>query len=1001
MNNSLRNLIKNFNPIVSSQRHTTKRKAWREGLLLHLLLLFLLTTQCPAALAQDNGIANLRQYFSTYTNPLFPNLGKINVEDIRTDAQTKHMTIVLSDNFIAQPLTPLIVGDLYAEVKRLLPMPYNTYDVSIFAAGFPIEHLIPTSMLDGSDTARVYRRELYKGNPWVTPASLPYTIKKGLQGRHLGICQSHGKYYNHAKQEWVWQRPRLFCTTEDMFTQTFVVPYLIPMLQNAGAVVFTPRERDWQKQEIIIDNDFIMDGSRYEERVSKYHWLYGGVGFAHRHEGYENGENPFRMGTFQMTEATRDNKMTSDVVWIPDVLVEDDYAVYVSYQTVPNSIPDANYTVKHSGVSTTFKVNQQMGGGTWVYLGTFHFTKGLSEDNCIILNNLSNYKGVVTADAVRLGGGMGNIVRGDSTMSLPIGSDLPRFLEAARYSAQWYGMPDSVYSPRGNDDGRDDVNTRPFTINYLTKGSNYLRGDSGLNVPIEMYMAVHSDAGFRTDNTLVGSLGIYTTGFYEGKTATGLSRLVSRDLADLVMTQINADLSRELGFWNRRDLYDRNYGESRDPQCPAILLEMLSHQNWADMCFGHDPWFKFLMARSIYKGILRFLSTIHGGKDYVVQPLPVAGISAEANRDKSEITLHWTPRLDVSEPTANPDGYVVYTKKAGEDFDNGHYVGGDNCTYQMQAEAGVLYSFRVAAVNEGGQSLPSDEVCAAFSANPGAPSILMVDAFQRMAGPLPFDNELNSGFDFDRDPGVIDVKSPGYCGRQLSFDKTKYGKETGDGMGVSSDEWEGMILAGNTHNYSVLGAMDILAKHPDCNISSTNPAQLASLDLRSYNIADFILGAQKDDGYSLTRRKAFTPEMLSAISQLTLQGTSIMVSGAFIGSDAHNAGEDGFIADKLKYRFTVSVPTDSICSVQGLNSTADIYSRPSEQNYWIRQSDVIEPVGGSFSTMAYKSGGYSAAIAYPGPGYRVMAFGFPLECIKDDEVRRGILGIAVDYLLGK
>ena len=95
------------------------------------------------------------------------------------------------------------------------------------------------------------------------------------------------------------------------------------------------------------------------------------------------------------------------------------------------------------------------------------------------------------------------------------------------------------------------------------------------------------------------------------------------------------------------------------------------------------------------------------------------------------------------------------------------------------------------------------------------------------------------------------------------------------------------------------------------------------------------------------------------------------------------------------------VPTDSICAIQGLNSTATIYSRPSEQNYWVRSTDVIEPVGGAFSSMAYANGGYSAAIAYPGPGYRVMAFGFPLECIKDDEIRRNIFAIAIDYLLSK
>ncbi len=35
----------------------------------------------------------------------------------------------------------------------------------------------------------------------------------------------------------------------------FVLPYVIPMPENAGAIVYTPRERDTQKNEIIVDND--------------------------------------------------------------------------------------------------------------------------------------------------------------------------------------------------------------------------------------------------------------------------------------------------------------------------------------------------------------------------------------------------------------------------------------------------------------------------------------------------------------------------------------------------------------------------------------------------------------------------------------------------------------------------------------------------------------------------------------------------------------------------
>lgn len=962
------------------------------------LAAFCLCTSLCFPQKADGCKAVLRQYFADYTNPAFPNLGKITVENIVTDARLKSMVIRLSENFGYMPITPLVVGDLYADMARILPVPLNAYRLTILAGNTPIEQLIPTHQLDRPDTARVYKREPHKGNPWVTPLSMPYTIKKGLQGRHLCVWQSHGRYFSHAKQEWIWQRPRLYCTSEDLLTQTFVVPYVIPMLQNAGAIVFTPRERDWQKNEVIIDNDRIVDGSRYVERTAKYEWQEGGYGFGLSQQTWLNGDNPFQKGTYRMVEATQNRHQTSEVVWVPEITQEGDYAVYVSYHTLPNSISDAEYTVTHGGVTTKFRVNQQMGGGTWVYLGTFHFAAGKSESNCVTLSNLSNYRGVVTADAVRFGGGMGNILRSCDNMSVPIGSGMPRCLEAARYSAQWYGFPDSIYSPRGNDDYSDDINTRARAENLLAMGSNYFTCDSGLCVPIELSLAIHSDAGFHRDNTLVGTLGVYTTGFDEGRTATGLSRLVSRDLADMVMTQVCKDMEHHLGFWTRRDMWDRNYGETREPRFPAMILEMFSHQNWADMRFAHDPYFKFLFSRAIYKGVVRFLSTVHGERDCVIQPLPVVAVSAEAIPDKGQITVRWTPQADATEPTATPTGYIVYIKTPGSDFNNGYYVRGDNTSFTIQADPGLLYSFRVAAVNDGGYSMMSDEVCAAIGAA-NAPSLLLVDAFQRLASPLPFDNESTGGFDFDRDPGVIDVKSPGFCGRQQGFDKNNYGKENATGFGISSDEYEGMILAGNTHDYSTRHATDILTKHPGYNISSCTPALLSELDLRPYRLADFIFGAQKDDGYSLTRRKAFTPQIQSAISQLILQGASVLISGAFVGSDMTTPDDAGFLANKLKYRFVTATPTDSICAVEGLGHSTTLWTRPNEQNYWVRSTDVIEGIGGAFNTMIYGSSGYAAAIAYPGNDYRVMAFGFPIDCITDAETRRNIMDIAVSYLL--
>lgn len=87
------------------------------------------------------------------------------------------------------------------------------------------------------------------------------------------------------------------------------------------------------------------------------------------------------------------------------------YAVYVSYQTLPNSVSDAKYLVFHKGGVTEFKVNQRIGGGTWVYLGTFEFDKGSNDYGMVVLSNESSENGVICADAVRFGGGMGNISR--------------------------------------------------------------------------------------------------------------------------------------------------------------------------------------------------------------------------------------------------------------------------------------------------------------------------------------------------------------------------------------------------------------------------------------------------------------------------------------------------------------------------------------------------------------------------------------------------------------
>jgi predicted outer membrane repeat protein len=239
----------------------------------------------------------------------------------------------------------------------------NISGTTIFSNNISIDELIPNRLVDNSDKSRMWGDIEYKDQPWVFNLSRPLKITRGLQNRHLSLWASHGRYYNVNSKKWEWQRPNLFCTCEDLFTQTTVVPYLIPMLQNAGAIVFTPRERDWQKNEVIVDND--NPQKYYMETGWKNKWSDTEIkGFVYRNGTYNDGENPFQNGTARMAAAVSRKSGTCGISYTPNIPVSGKYAVYVSYQTLPNSIPDAEYIVWHQGEKTVFKVNQTMGGST-------------------------------------------------------------------------------------------------------------------------------------------------------------------------------------------------------------------------------------------------------------------------------------------------------------------------------------------------------------------------------------------------------------------------------------------------------------------------------------------------------------------------------------------------------------------------------------------------------------------------------------------------------------
>ena len=901
---------------------------------------------------------------------------------------------------------------------------------------------------------------------WVTNSSAPHKVSNGLQGRHLSIWPSHGRYYNAKTGMWEWQRPQIFCTTEDLLSHSIVVPYLLPMLENAGANVFVPRERDIQREEYLVDNDLAMSG--FMEIAGGEAWSKAPrAGYAISKGIYHDGERPFSKGTARIIRSTQGQNI-SKAFYRPNIRVGGRYAVYVSYQTVEGSVDDAEYTVVHQGQSTRFRVNQRMGSGTWVYLGTFEFDSNSTYSNYVMVSNHSSRRGFVTTDAVRFGGGMGSHERGGRT------SGMPRALEASRYWAQYAGAPRAVVvSKGGHDDYGDDVNTRSLMSNWLSYGSvtnptednkggvsasdtitlseavakayldsikasgadsitlaqadsvagaiadsvaripfqhiNAVNGKTMTGrVPIDLQIGLHTDAGWSRDfTTPYGTLAICTSQFNSNRLAAGSSRKQSFDLACDLLYNVSRDLKKRFGEWVTREVWDRNYSETRLPAQPSAILEMLSHENFPDMRLAHDPFFKFSLARSIYITILKYLARVDG-KKAVVQPLAPIKFQARSLR-ANVLTLSWSPQDDEYEPTARPTSYNIYTRIGERGYDNGRSV--KSTEFRLALQANKIYRFRVTAVNSGGESFPTEELVALY--NPEAKqTVMIINAFHRLSSPTVIETDSTCGFDIVDDIGLSYGTTAAWVGRQIVFDKSKAGQH--NGLGYSDTSLLGRYVAGNDFNYAYTHA-DAISRAGRYNIvSMSSEAADSALSLSQYPMLDIIIGNEKADGHSLRPYKAFSKTLQSVISDYQSKGGGVFASGSFIASDMQHDSDSLWLAQSLNIRGggvdRIMQPLDNSTEGDTIyfgTDPVEVYRHINANHYASVASDILMPSDSTNSIQGGIQGGEAAAARdsrqwtyatgqpasafYDDGKNRVYALGFPFECIKGQEARRRVM----------
>ena len=996
------------------------------------ILLAILAIQIPAA-AQEFTAEQIDRVQQTVKACLPDNMGigQLKAKSVAASADT--IVVDLSENFGDVPFTTASVDRLKSDIREALGPEYAGRPVKLTISGNDID--LYFSNFD-SDYKRSHK-------PFVTEIDPSRHYKRALDGNIVAVWPSHGWYFEPLLNRWEWQRARMFQTVEDMYTHSYMIPFIMPMLENAGAYVWDARERDTHNFGAVVDNDGGEAQRGYAEQNGKNKWENGKTaGFAYRRQTYKDFENPFNEGTFRQVKAIKDKKKVSTASWSVDMPEAGTYALYISYKTVQNSVSDATYTVRSLDGTREFRIDQTMGGGVWVYIGSFQLAKGMNQD-LVTLSNLSEQKnGIITADAIRVGGGKGNIIRrvalpteqnkaiaakngdekylGKEDMDYQyVGSgEHPWFHIGARYYLQWAGFPHEVYSTSdGINDYVDDYRCRGEWVNYLAGGSQALPGKKGLNIPVDVSFCLHTDAGTTLNDDIIGTLLIYCTtknGKRFGKYENGTPRELSRQFADIVSSQVVGDIRAKWEpKWTRRGMWDKSYYEARVPEVPALLMELLSHQNFADMKLGLDPQFRFDVSRAIYKGILKFIAK-RDHRDYVVQPLPVNSFEISPAVVPNHYVLNWQPTDDPLEANAVPTKYIV-CERVGHDggFREIAVVKEPMC--QVKVSDNQIHSYRIIAVNEGGRSFPSETLSLGV-AKQSKGTVMVVNGFTRVSGPDWFDGEKYAGFYDEKDHGVPYMQQINYLGAQHEFRRhLEWRDDDAPGFGACRSNHETEVIAGNTFDYPAIHGEAIMAAGYSFVSCSREAVEQHPSLLSEYKTLDLILGKQKEVptglNTQLTRFKAFTPAMRKALTDFTANGGNIFVSGAYVASDIWdkdnvNQEEVSFAKDVLGFqwvdgRATLMGEVYTVTTPGNAMTAGDRWSFVNTLNgkqYAVESPDAIKASDSRGATfMRYAENNIPAGIISQRDGYRTVVTGVPFESMDDSTQRNSFMEAILNY----
>jgi MYXO-CTERM domain-containing protein len=519
------------------------------------------------------------------------------------------------------------------------------------------------------------------------------TSTGALSGKTVYVSPGHGWLWKNPG--WRLQRGNTHDVVEDLISTEVATQYLVNYLRNMGAYVVTLRENDMNPNRAYGDDEEDnFTAHNLELEVNNR-----GFGVA---EYYNTGTNPFRAGESKVFDASAES--TGHVQWTFDVPEAGEYNVYVGYVQAADRASDAHYTIRHAGGETSFYVDQRRHGSTWVYLGRFYFEAGVSEERGAVLldNRSADENATLSADVVRIGGGLSAIKSGGES------TGRPAYEDSAKLYTQYAGAPSSVYS--------SDVSARSKFAAW-----DHEAGEDAV------YIAWHTNAA--TGNARGTSSFAYgptsfgpISGFSGVPGSVELLSAVHNELVDDLQAGWDSDWP-EFG----QGLYAAYFGEvspNHNPEMPAGLFEVGFHDNAEDAEALSDPGFRRVAGRAMAQGVARYFAE-RDGLPLVLAPDEPRALAAD--QEGSRIRFHWQAPALESGGGDEATGYRIYLSKDGLAFDAGRDV--DGLSFEVSSDSARFA--RVTAINSGGESFPSP-IVGARASSLGRPQVLIVNDFDRL-----------------------------------------------------------------------------------------------------------------------------------------------------------------------------------------------------------------------------------------------------------------------------